>query len=258
MIKRRSNQPRLSPLDPLPRRPLNTLVDPAQHLVENPGSRARRRGLALPVASEPTGRRTHGRTVSRRSGCATGSAALGGVVVLSPPATTTKRTTAVGRAWPTAGEVHASNNRVSREPRTTVGENEQNGVMTKTKKPTVRYALSPYVKRKLRSAPITPTTPARRKPTPTPATATRTSGEDGEDATPVRRQASVRRRQDHSRSLDKFYGYNFEELRNWLFQVEAIAEADDWDDNEKLRNARVALAGRASRSNAKRRNKAAW
>ncbi|XP_065833697.1 uncharacterized protein [Oscarella lobularis] len=111
------------------------------------------------------------------------------------------------------------------------------------KKPAVRYALSPYVK--LRSAPITPTTPARRKPTPMPATATRTSAGDGEDATPVRRQASVRRRQDHSRSLDKFYGFNFEELRNWLFQVDAIAEADDWDDNEKLRNARVALAGRA-------------
>ena len=89
--------------------------------MENPGSRARRRGLALPVVSEPAGRRTHGRTVSRRPGCATGSAALGGVVVLSPPATTTKRTTAVGRAWPTTGEVHASHNRVSRKPRATVG-----------------------------------------------------------------------------------------------------------------------------------------
>ena len=85
---------------------------------------------------------------------------------------------------------------------------------------------------------------ARQQLTP-PATATRTNEGDGEDATPVRQQDSVRRRQDHSRSLYKFYGYNFEELRNWLFQIDAIAEADDWDGSEKLRNARVALAGRA-------------
>ena len=145
--------------------------------------------------------------MSSRPGFATGSTPLGGV--FSPLATTTKGTTAVGRAWPTTGEVHAGHNRVLREPRATVEVHEPNGAMPKAKKPAV-----PYVKRRLRSALITPTTPARRKPTPMAATATRTSEVDGEDATPVRRQVSVRRRQDHSRSFDKFYGYNFEELRN--------------------------------------------
>ena len=58
------------------------------------------------------------------------------------------------------------------------------------------------------------------------------------------RQPSARR-VDHTRALEKFFGYNYEELNNWLYQLEAIADADRWNAHDRLRNARIHLSGRA-------------
>ena len=58
------------------------------------------------------------------------------------------------------------------------------------------------------------------------------------------RQSSARR-VDHTRALEKFFGYNYEELCNWLYQLEAIADVDRWSARDRLKNARIHLSGRA-------------
>ena len=88
------------------------------------------------------------------------------------------------------------------------------------------------------------------KPAPNPKSSPDESSSDEEEIESprerdVRRRRAAPRRTGHARTLDKFYGHDYDELRNWLYQVEAVADADGWSRRERLQNARVVLSGRA-------------
>ena len=88
------------------------------------------------------------------------------------------------------------------------------------------------------------------KPAPSPKSSPDESSSDEEEIESprerdVRRRRAAPRRTGHARTLDKFYGHDYDELRNWLYQVEAVADADGWSRRERLHNARVVLSGRA-------------
>ena len=107
--------------------------------------------------------------------------------------------------------------------------------------PAARRRIDRLLARKRRL--LSPTTRARLATpagVPTPhAEAFDTSTDESPD-----RQPSARR-VDYTRALEKFFGYNYEELNNWLYQLEAIADADRWNAHDRLRNARIHLSGRA-------------
>ena len=107
--------------------------------------------------------------------------------------------------------------------------------------PAARRRIDRLLARKRRL--LSPTTRARLATPagiPTPhAEAFDTSTDESPD-----RQPSARR-VDYTRTLEKFFGYNYEELNNWLYQLEAIADADRWNAHDRLRNARIHLSGRA-------------
>ena len=88
------------------------------------------------------------------------------------------------------------------------------------------------------------------KPAPDPKSSPDESSSDEEEIESprerdVRRRRAAPRRTGHARTLDKFYGHDYDEPRNWLYQVEAVADADGWSRRERLQNARVVLSGRA-------------
>ena len=88
------------------------------------------------------------------------------------------------------------------------------------------------------------------KPTQSPKTSSDDSSSEDEDLESprdrdVKRKRGAARRTGHTRALDKFYGHDYDELRNWLYQVEAVADAEGWTRQEQLQNARVVLSGKA-------------
>ena len=111
-------------------------------------------------------------------------------------------------------------------------------VMPKTRKQrqgaAVRDAVSPFQQPMRQVA----TTPRQVATTPRNAAA-------APQAVAEERRGNRLRRADHSRAMDKFFGESVDELHDWLFQVDAIADADEWTDQEKYKTARVMLQGRA-------------
>ena len=165
---------------------------------------------------------------------------------------------------PAANVAESSPNRTTTNRIGTSSSKERLGLeMPKTRKQRkaaeARLSLSPFLQQAIRARPgrarlrtpianNTPImTPARlkRRLTPRRIEATPRISAPARDPISDELRSNRPRRTDHSRALDKFFGTSVDELHDWLFQVDAIADADDWTDKEKYKIALVMLQGRA-------------